>query len=277
MAFVALDWRLPRILEAAHFGSAAAPRLHPDRVMPVHDLLLITHGHWQVDEEDEAYDLQLGDLLLLTAGRHHWGTKPSSKNARWIYLHFPAQSWDQWLGHQGRETKQDDASILVPNNLHLKRHDELWRLLEETVRLFAGSHHLHRRLADSFLAQILIEMAMRAEQQRFAATGASEAIMALRWYLDQHPEESLSLDELAERFALSRRVLTRDFRRLTGRSIKQYQLERRIHVARSILSTSQPMALKEIAAALGFSDAFHFSRVFKREVGMSPSEFVEQG
>ena len=47
--------------------------LHPDRVMDEHDLVYLLLGSWEIWEDEIPYLLVPGDVILLEAGRHHYG------------------------------------------------------------------------------------------------------------------------------------------------------------------------------------------------------------
>jgi len=84
--------------------------------------------------------------------------------------------------------------------------------------------------------------------------------------------EPLSVDELARAAHLSRCYFMSRFKQIFGLSPHQYQLLKRIEQARvRLLKTSD--TLGHISADLGFSDAFHFSRLFKKMTGRSPQAF----
>lgn len=64
------------------------PEPHLDRVMDVHDLLYIFSGEQPLAQDEESFSLRTGDLVLLRAGSHHYGTAPCSVNMRSIFIHF---------------------------------------------------------------------------------------------------------------------------------------------------------------------------------------------
>lgn len=66
--------------------------------------------------------------------------------------------------------------------------------------------------------------------------------------------------------------LSRAFRQFTGMTVGAYLRRERVHFACSLLHQSQ-YSLAEIAQEAGFYDQAHFSRVFRRQVGLSPKEF----
>jgi transcriptional regulator GlxA family with amidase domain len=70
-------------------------------------------------------------------------------------------------------------------------------------------------------------------------------------------------------------AFSRRFAALFGLPPIQYQLGRRIATARQMLRASD-VKLEEVACRLGFSDAFHFSKTFKRLTGLSPQQFRQR-
>jgi LacI family transcriptional regulator len=84
--------------------------------------------------------------------------------------------------------------------------------------------------------------------------------------------EPLSVRELAERVAISRRTIEQRFRAILGRSpmevIRQVSLARATQMLRE---TKEP--IKAIAARCGFGSPVHLSVVFRRAYGVSPSEY----
>lgn len=75
--------------------------------------------------------------------------------------------------------------------------------------------------------------------------------------------------ELARLCHLSTDHFIRQFRRIVGLTPAQYGLERRIALAAQWL-TATPRTIEEIADAVGFTDRFHFSRVFKERLSIPP-------
>lgn len=84
--------------------------------------------------------------------------------------------------------------------------------------------------------------------------------------------EDLTLDELAERVNLSRSRFAHLFRGQTGVSPGRYLRDFRLDRARLLLETTF-LSVKEVMAAVGFSDPSHFSRDFHQAFGAPPREW----
>lgn len=68
-----LEEMADRRITGANYITSVNGMVHPNRIMDVHDFLYILDGEWEIFEEDKAYHLSKDDLLILSAGRHHYG------------------------------------------------------------------------------------------------------------------------------------------------------------------------------------------------------------
>ena len=87
----------------------------------------------------------------------------------------------------------------------------------------------------------------------------------------EYPQR-LSLTELAHQMGLHPVYLSRAFRDHVGRTVSQCLTEARIRYAARRLS-DPGASLADIALEAGFADQSHFTRVFKRETGMTPGAY----
>lgn len=82
------------------------------------------------------------------------------------------------------------------------------------------------------------------------------------------------LDELAERLEVSKAHLIRTFTKKTGISPGRYITHLRVEYAKLLLRGEEP-SITYVAEASGFANANYFAKVFRRETGMSPSEYMQ--
>jgi AraC-like DNA-binding protein len=99
----------------------------------------------------------------------------------------------------------------------------------------------------------------------------SDVLSELREYIDRHYSHRLLLPDLAGRAHMSEAHFCRVFKARYGVSPIAYQQELRIAAAKNLL-TSTNLRCKEIADRLGYTDVYCFSKAFKKNTGLSPSE-----
>lgn len=78
---------------------------------------------------------------------------------------------------------------------------------------------------------------------------------------------------LSEQFGLVPSYLSKLFKDYKGISPSDYLLRLRIEKAKELIASQPDFLTKDIAESIGFSDPLYFSKIFKKETGMTPSEY----
>jgi AraC-like DNA-binding protein len=91
-------------------------------------------------------------------------------------------------------------------------------------------------------------------------------------YIHEHYVDQISRTDLAQHVALSEDYLTACFRKELGVTPIAYINRFRVNQAQQLLLDTDK-TITEIALDVGFSDSGYFSRVFRREVGQSPTDY----
>lgn len=157
-----------------------------------------------------------------------------------------------------------EANVL---DLFLEIHDRLSRMTEEN--------------APDVLAEILglvFRMLTAATKSTYfpPVTPRSTLDEKLRAWFDANIYSDFSLDDVSAAFGVSKMHVIRVFKKRFGITPMQYVIERRIGVAKSLL-TGTVMPIKEIAALLRYSNTQHFSSSFKTAVGCTPGQYRQNG
>lgn len=90
-------------------------------------------------------------------------------------------------------------------------------------------------------------------------------------YINQHLAEEITLEDLTDQFYLNGRYISQQFKKYTGLTIRQYILEQRICLAKSLLLEGKNVS--EACYLSGFSDYSNFIRSFTKQSGMSPGKY----
>lgn len=94
-------------------------------------------------------------------------------------------------------------------------------------------------------------------------------------YIHEFYMEPITLSSLAEQNGVSHNRLVYVFRKYAGMGPGDYLLQYRLNRSRELLISSNA-PLRELVQVVGFNDPFHFSKVFKKNFGISPSKFREK-
>lgn len=122
------------------------------------------------------------------------------------------------------------------------------------------------------LLQAELEANQKAIPETVVKTGVHQKVHEVALYLQTHIHESVSLEELAQRFFMSRSYLTRSFRNVTGFSVVEYMTYIRIQKAQQLLRESD-RSITEIADLCGFGNITYFEKVFKTTTGHTPVQY----
>jgi AraC family transcriptional regulator len=137
----------------------------------------------------------------------------------------------------------------------------------------AGGPLAAESLANVLAVQLIRHVSAHRQPERgHDGTLPRGRLRAVVEYIEEHLDTSLTLEQMAAVANLSPYHFARQFKVATGLPPHQYVIVRRIERARLLLQQGD-LSLAEIAARAGFSDQSHFSRHFKRCVGVTPGQF----
>lgn len=120
----------------------------------------------------------------------------------------------------------------------------------------------------SYLATLYACLEVQEEPVRYGLAGWQEK--RVREILYSHLADNISLETLAAACSLSRSHFARSFKKGTGMTPNQCQVQMRIDRSKHLLEHSCN-SIAAIGLECGFSDQSHFSRIFFKQVGSTPS------
>jgi AraC-like DNA-binding protein len=150
---------------------------------------------------------------------------------------------------------------------------EVLALFDDLIRTGLRGAPLSARMAAVLLEYLVLKIAETAMPVGAADTASFATYRRCQQHIEDHWAQLSTLEQVAEECGVDAAYICRLFRRFHHQSPYQYLLRRKVmHAAERLLDSKR--SVKQEAEELGFSDAFHFSRVFKKVMGLSPSEFV---
>jgi AraC-like DNA-binding protein len=92
-------------------------------------------------------------------------------------------------------------------------------------------------------------------------------------YIEKHIYDKFSLDNLSEQANINKFGFSKKFKALTGMTPMNYVLMRKIFSSKALIKSN--IELTEVAYQYNFTDIAHFSKTFKRFIGISPKRYKE--
>jgi len=243
---------------------------HPDRIMQEHDLIYMLSGEWEVWQDGIPYLLREGDLLLLSAGHHHYGVKPCTDDVHTIYVHFNARKTDACC----EDPVPSENEFLFPIHFHPPAGSRIPHLLKQMVSAYWQQNIYASEQANAYLALLLCEMSVSTFEKTVLA-GHDELIKRLLRTIESTPDHFYSVDELCGLINTSRKTLHNYFKKNTGMSPHAYQLKIKLKSARELLEKEPQIPLEDLVRRFGFCDEYHFSKMFKREFSVPPRKYAK--
>ena len=179
-----------------------------------------------------------------------------------------------WLHFSGTQAGEllDKVGLPELNVFHAGMHNDCAILFDRIIRELQLCGPYCQEIASNH-AQALICLLSRGMKEKAGppSAGGPEMQQLLEW-IHRHPEESLPMAEYARRANMSVSNFIRRFKAHTGLPPQRYIMRFRMSHARELLTSSQ-LPVTEIARIVGYDNPLYFSRMFKKETGMSPREY----
>lgn len=102
-----------------------------------------------------------------------------------------------------------------------------------------------------------------------------EKVIEAQKYIEDHYEDTIRVDDLADQFAVSRRTLERRFKKATSNTITEYIQRVKVEAAKKDLETTRKN-VNEVMYEVGYSDTKSFRNLFKRVTGLTPIEYRDK-
>ncbi|MBA6263675.1 AraC family transcriptional regulator [Colwellia sp. Bg11-12] len=148
-------------------------------------------------------------------------------------------------------------------------------LFEEAFHERCGRLPMINSLTNVFLIHVLRHVLNNNIMKHGLLAGLAHPQLAkVLLAIHQAPEQQWGLDEMAELGLMSRSKFAELFKRIVGQSPGDYVIDWRIVVAKGLLQQKKPVTL--VANAVGYENGSALARVFRKKIGLSPKQWLEQ-
>lgn len=256
--------QIPTVLSGGSIDISTPCSLH-FTPMDCRMLLYTKEGTGTLEIHDHSHILQAGSLLYLNCLDFPFSFKPS--RFPWIF--------DCFL-FDGKSLNVYES--LVPfHTFTITKLGDCSPILRDLKKLLAGSGNavLSNKLNDAnLLTSIVTELFITAYNLKREEAKCSPYLHELKHLLDNRFMEPFKLDDLEQRYHMSKYRICHEFSTVFGAPPLKYLNKKRLENAVSLLFTTDKK-IHEIALAVGYENTNHFINLFKKEYGTTPQAYRE--
>lgn len=244
-----------------------------------YEFYFFLEGDVSIQIGDEEYPVQFGDIMLVPPRLPHRPIIHSMRTPYRRYVFWISQEYCNHLLHISSDyaflmqyVQVSKSYIFHNNQISFNAvQSKILRLIEEMQ-----SDRFGRDAQITLCVNDLVLHLNRLIHERNNPISRSEEstlYQQLTEYIEDHLEENLSLDKLAEEFFVSKYHIAHVFKDNTGMSIHQYITKKRLALCKEAILGK--VSIKETYQTFGFGDYSSFYRAFKKEYGISPKDFKD--
>ncbi len=276
------------------------PYIHNRRQADEFIVYVIKKGKMFLRENEIQYVLVPGDFLVLDPEYVHEGYQ--SSYCEYFYIHFRHQRLLRIAYPSEQETLMeiiakrndtlksdpfsyttcDEDGLILPKYYHFSNYSDFIRInciLEEASN--HNADHLENyklltacKVLEAFAQTYRSYVMFMTQSMSTGILKSYRKVQLLLGYLNTNYADKITSVDIEAKADCNFDYINRVFKQLTHRTIFAYLNMVRINHAKELISTTS-MKISEIGQAVGYSDIYYFSKVFKKATGITPSAYAK--
>ncbi|MGN0314580.1 MAG: AraC family transcriptional regulator [Fusicatenibacter sp.] len=233
-----------------------------------YQLLYIASGKGHFFIQGEEKTISAGNMVIY---------RPREEQR--YYYYGADQTEVFWVHFTGNDVKNILQNHGITDDLHIIHSGtslEYKHLFTQMIQELKLCRADYEELLINYFSQLLISLhrVLLGKSTRSHQLLANEMDAAVQYFHSNY-NKPISIEAYASEHNMSISWFIRSFREYTNTTPAQYILSLRISNARTLLENTS-YNISEISNIIGYDNPLYFSRLFKKQCGMSPSEFRKQ-
>ena len=247
-----------------------------------YEIYMLLRGSVSYTVENRIFHMRAGDLMLISPLELHQARIATDADAYERIVLWIARPYLEGLSTPRTSlTRCFDTTVPGHTNL-LRLPGATGAPLRTTVDKLRSLHMQESYGSDLLAVCSLVELmvainqsaADRSMQSALSADMASDRVVdGVLSYINEHYSEALTLDQLSEKFFISKYHLLRKFDAQVGTTVHRYILQKRLLNAKQLLAGGVPP--NEVCQYCGFGDYANFYRAFRAEYNQTPRQYIQ--
>ena len=248
------------------------------------ELGYVDRGQVAVRQGENSYLLKTGEMMFYKPNTFHncrvWQGRPAAMVNIAFEVDGPvAESFENEIIILSAEERQCMAAIIREAAQTYASFENL--PAEVRLERLDSAPYGSRQIICNRLEELMIYACRSGKNIRIdkrlipseGTFGSEDTSVRIRGYLAEHFSEKLTLERIARENCLSVTKLKRVFHQESGSSVMATLTDIRIKEAKALIRRGK-MNFTQIAEAVGFESIHYFSTVFKKQVGITPTEYA---
>lgn len=255
-----------------HYSKEASTSMHSAHFHSTYELYYLINGKRRYFIKDRFYEIKPGDLILIPPETVH--------RVQNSVEHVKGEYYERYLLCFTK--KLLDPSFEKCFSVYHYRPDREDSMLIKSIIEKMGEEVKNRdeyymQMYSTYLSQIMVILARKylrtesSEEKPYSKIDSVIEEISKYIYANQS-DMNLSLSGIAASFGYSKEYLSKSFKEATGFGYSEFLIKTRLASSIELL-TSTTLSIKEIAVNCGFKDSNYFDAVFKKKIGVTPSEY----
>lgn len=267
-------------------------------VEPEHLFIYIIDGECTFELDGTIYHLQKGSAIFIPANTYYFRRPIDNTICTFLYIHFTLDADVNCIDYHDaaallKEFKNYYNDIFFEKNSNFNEQqllicntnttDDKNGVIEECIlsilhyskNQYIGSHLIISVLLWRTLAVMMqntIHLLENSSNFQISSDIPNE-IKNIVFYIKNHCNNNISIDDLCKYSSLSKQQLIRLFKKHLHTTPMAYILDYKLCLAKALLMTNSSLTIKEVTSEVGFSDPHYFCRIFKKKIGVTPTEY----
>ncbi|MFR6245342.1 MAG: AraC family transcriptional regulator [Romboutsia timonensis] len=241
-------------------------------------IVILIDGDLTYYIEGKAYILKPWDILFVNKNEIHKPVVNPDKYYERIVIWLNPDFMAKYA--QGNNDLLKCFEVAIKNNynllrLNMKSIEIIKNLIQDIQNCNNSNEFGSEILKESLFVQLMVLMNrlfLNSDKNRdIEDIQYDKTIEGVLNYINSNLENDLSIDTIASEFFISKYYLMRKFKNQIGSSIHNYVVQKRLILARSLISDG--LSMSSVCSRCGFNDYSSFVRAFKKVYGVSPSNY----
>ena len=244
-----------------------------------YEFYFFVDGDISMTIKGKTYNLKHGDIILIPPHTPHFVSShnpelPYRRFVLWVNSKFYKMAIDRSEEYRFIiENTKNNEQYIYPNDIILFNtiQTKLFNIIDEN---YSNNFGKNQKLI-LYIYDLLLDLNRMAYEQINPKNSHSNQNLHdhIISYIENHIEEELSLDSIADYFYVSKFHIAHTFKQKYGISVHKFITKRRLEICKNAIMND--FNITDVFNRYGFKDYSSFYRAFKKEYGLSPKEFKE--